>query len=169
MKEYKAQIYDILCKHSILYDQIPSKEKLQAYTEILSEYPAQALSIAFKEMIKKSDRFPSIKQIIEIIDPAQEGKDKAIEDAGRVFEAIRKFGRLCSGEAREWLGEDIWASVQRYGGWEELCETKIDDRGIAMAQLRDIIHSLNQSKRRNDTRLIKNTTDQKLLSSLLQS
>lgn len=68
------------------------------------------------------DRFPSIADLARLIVPSVSDEDQAVEAAGRVIQAIDKFGWNNQREAEQFCGEVAWYVVNRNGGWVSLCE-----------------------------------------------
>lgn len=139
---YKARIYEALAKFSILFEDPPSKERLMAYVEKLQKYPVEKLVKAFNEMDRETDRFPSLAKILNLVDPQPSENDEAYEMAGEILRCVSEFGSHQASNAKEALGEIAWLSVQRFGGWPELCSLTYDQMGTAKAQLRDTCKSV---------------------------
>lgn len=90
----------------------------------------------------KNRTVPLPAQIREIVSPCMVDDDSvAREAAGRVLEAIKKFGYTWPTEAREFIGEHGWSVVQTYGGWLRVCEGLGVDFSIDAfhAQARELI------------------------------
>ena len=89
----------------------------------------------------KNKTLPLPAQIREIIQPEIDSDSLAKEIASRITGAISKFGWSNSGSAREFIGEDGWAVVERSGGWMYLCENHgiTIDHGTFQAQSRDLL------------------------------
>lgn len=110
---------------------------VQMYVETLSEYDTKTVELAIAWAFKELKSFPDISDLLGRIDP----KSDPTEEAGKIIEAVPAFGKYQATEARFFLGEKLWAAVQLYGGWENLCQVEIDQLGTVRAQLRDLCKS----------------------------
>lgn len=80
------------------------------------------------------DPFPTPGDLLRYV--KEEHEDAASAIAGRVTEAIRRFGSYNHEEARQYIGEQGWALVARFGGWSSLCRnTKADQVPYLLSQL----------------------------------
>ena len=139
----KANIYDILVKISVLYNEPPSEQKLMIYCSILSEYDLKDIKAAIKEAVKTCKYYPSLAEIIDIIKnkPNVSHQDESNEMAGAILEAVRIYGYGGENEARIYLGPEAWHVVERFGGWRSICMTDIDALPTIRAQLRSLSHA----------------------------
>jgi len=127
-----------------------TKDIVALYDRGLRSLGYDALCGAVEEVIKtrrSRDPFPSIADIAKILRPREEDRDLAIEAAGRVIQAIGKFGTYQADEARQWIGEIGWYVVERAGGWSTLCARPESEREICRAQYRDLaLSAINRHK-----------------------
>jgi len=138
MESYKEKIFETLAGFACLFENEPSVERLQAYTEELAKYSPEKLTQTFNELKKTADRFPSLSQIIKIIDPIADEKDQANELAGEIIDCISRLGSYNADEVKKKVGDIGWFAIERFGGWSQLCQINYDQMGTARAQLRDI-------------------------------
>lgn len=100
---------------------------------------------------KGHDRFPSIRDIREAAGEAQDTPQNdhgtATEVAERIWTAIGKFGWPNGEAAKEFLGEPAWSAVLLSGGWQDACNAHEDQKGIFIAQMRDLTLSLLRKQR----------------------
>lgn len=71
-----------------------------------------------------NDPFPSVKDLLERIDPASLPmlpEDEARTAASRAISAVAKFGRTNPVQARTFVGELGWKAVETVGGWSTFC------------------------------------------------
>lgn len=70
--------------------------------------------------------------------------DDSRDAANLTWSAIAKFGRNNFIQAREYVGELAWLVVERMGGWSQVCEVNSDEKGIWIAQFRDLTQSMSR-------------------------
>lgn len=97
---------------------------LRMYAEDLSDLPFEQVMSALVTFRKdpKNRFMPLPAQIRDIVEPVVTPEQRAREIAARIEGAIVKFGHPNRLEAKEFIGEEGWAVVERYGGWGHLCE-----------------------------------------------
>lgn len=110
------------------YDYDMSAQKLGMFAEDLEDIDPGILAEAIKAIRKDPTVrfFPRPAQIRERIFGNPE--DQAEEAAGKIHQAIVKFGWARPEEARGFMGEIAWHVVGRCGGWQKLCEATYDDQ-----------------------------------------
>lgn len=99
----------------------------------LAEYPPQQVLAALGKCRRELSRFPTIAEVISRI-PGQAIDDasQATLIAGRITEAITKFGPYRTSEARTFIGDLGWQVVKESGDWLNLCE--MGSRELAMSR-----------------------------------
>ncbi len=70
----------------------------------------------------KSRRFPIPADIIELCRPQASDESLAKEAAGRILDAITRFGYMRGDEAQIYIGSLGWSVVKSFGGWRNVCE-----------------------------------------------
>lgn len=136
--ETLKKIWEVLSQFSLLFENPPSGEKLKAMCAYLAKFadPEQIKSIC-ETLLRSQNKFPSIKEFLEIINP-ENPETEAIEATSRIFSAIRNFGWTNPDKARSYMGELAWETVERNGGWQNVCETcNQNNVGILKAQYRE--------------------------------
>jgi hypothetical protein len=126
------------------------EETIAIYDQALSErHSYEELSSALVDIVKgrrARDPFPSIADIMALLDPAVQDKDLAVHLAGQIIRAVGKKGhtwpQCCGGDFRtavtDALGAYAWDTIEAAGGWLALCESMlVDDLHVHRAQLRD--------------------------------
>lgn len=90
---------------------------------------------------KKNRLPPNVADILSLINPEIDDSAKAQNIAGLVLKAVSKFGWAQPSEAKEMMGPVGWEIVQRYGGWQYVCENLGEDISVTTftAQVRDAI------------------------------
>ena len=142
IEEYKAQIWDVLSKFSLLFDNPPPNARLEAYCAYLAKYSPKQIKLVLDSMAREFEKFPSLAAIMKILEPKIIEKDRANELVGELFSAVKKFGYYRAVEAKEFLAAKKWKCVENFGGWENLCLVERDEMAMARAQLRDICMSV---------------------------
>lgn len=141
----KRDIYESLILIAQAYGVTPQKERIQIYTDFLSEQlSAEQLKAAIPLIFSKCKFFPSIAEIVEIAKGSD--LDNAHESVELIFRALREFGFYRAKEAKESLPENIWNIIQAFGGWSELCRIENSQLNTARAQLREIAKSNHRRK-----------------------
>jgi len=114
----------------------------RAYDSYLAPYGYEKICQALEKIFttrRTRDPFPSIKEILDQILPPTDFESEAREAAGRILQAVNRFGWVNPTEACKFIGELGWRAVERYGGWNSLCHTMtVQNTPIIQAQLRDI-------------------------------
>jgi len=118
-----------------------SDQLLEIYHRGLKPYGySNAASVLSTMALSRSKRdgFPTLAEIIDVLDPRVEAKDAASEAANLIWAAIPRCGKAGSEKAKEMIGELGWAVVERMGGWSALCGMKTSERGTFIAQAREL-------------------------------
>lgn len=106
------------------------------------EYSWEQLSKAILHIARERgsrDPFPSIKEIIKVMNPTSDPEAEAQEVAARIIEAVSKDGYTNHSRAKMRIGDLGWQVVEGFGGWRQLCETLTDKNVTSIrAQLRDL-------------------------------
>lgn len=71
-----------------------------------------------------NDAFPSVKDLLGVMDPASIAmlpEDESRAAAARVIKAVAKFGRTNPVQARTFVGDLGWRAIEEMGGWGSLC------------------------------------------------
>lgn len=116
--------------------------QLSAWYIPFQEYPAQRLFALFPQLSATCDRFPSIKQILDLLEPKADKEAEARVIADSIWSAIERFGSLQSKThlVRESIGELGWRVVEQMGGWRVVCQiADYDNVGQLKAQWRESI------------------------------
>lgn len=127
------------------------------YASDVAHIPVEKLMNLFEIYRRdpKNKTLPMPSWFLEQLNPSMsDPKDQAREVASRISAAIAKFGWCNSGEAEKYIGSVGWKVVERYGGWQRVCESvgvEIDS-AIFLAQTRDLSESMikNQSRENFD-------------------
>ena len=139
-----------LSRAAIFYDRSDfDKTKISMMIDILFDAFPEATSSQIIKAIKsyrddqKNLTFPAPARLAAYLRPSISKESQASEITSRIIESITKFGYTSSGyhKAKEHIGNIGWIVVQRFGGWQPLCE----DLGLKIplttfqAQAREII------------------------------
>jgi hypothetical protein len=136
--KYQEALYDALMKFGVLFEKVPSPERIQAYVEELKKYSPEQVSSALKQLKVEARYFPSLSEIIERINPPLSENDHANEMMGAIIDSLTKFGQYQAEEAKKHLGPEAWFVVERIGGWHSLCMATYDELNSMRAQVREM-------------------------------
>lgn len=130
---------------SAYYRQTIPDEVLQMYVDHSEAFSVEQLKTAFNKHCFSTQAafFPTPAVLINYLLPKLDEKQEAVRWMNLIKQAVRKFGYMEREKAKEFLGKNVWDSVERIGGWQYLCETpdaNINDP-IIYAQVRDSIQS----------------------------
>lgn len=127
------------------YNVVIKPEVLMMYADDLSDLPEQEVIQAYQTYRRnpKNRTMPLPAMIRDIVSPEIDSDTFAISTAARVLEAVSKYGWSNSQDAKTYIGELGWAGVNRFGGWQNVCENlgRNIQTGQFQAQLREILKS----------------------------
>ncbi len=123
-----------------------SKAALTMLVNAVSDLNPDAVLRALDEWVKtaKQRRAPMPAEIRELCTPQISPDAQAREAAARIPDAIKRHGYNWPDRAREYIGELGWSVVQRFGGWEHVCQyhgTPEMNAQTFYAQARDLARS----------------------------
>ena len=119
--------------------------QLSAWYMVFQPFDAQKVFALFPTISASCDRFPSIKQILDLLDPKPDKDAEARGIADRIYGAMSRWGSLRSKQdaIREHIGPVGWRVVQDSGGWLALCEIcTLDNAATLKAQWRESAKAL---------------------------
>ena len=114
--------------------------QLSAWYIPFKQYPAERMFALFPQLSATCDRFPSIKQILELLDPKADKDAEARIIADKIWAGIERFGSMKSKQdlVRQSIGEVGWQVVENMGGWRVVCDiASYDNVGQMKAQWRE--------------------------------
>ena len=143
------------------------------FGEDLKDLPFDATMMAIDSYRRdgKNRQAPMPGQIRDMVLPKVEDKDQARDCAALILKAISRRGYYWAGGSmmdgvcrfegnsgvfhetfetacKEFCGDLAWEVIQRFGGWQRLCEVANDSQDTTlMAQLRDLADSLQKKAR----------------------
>ena len=141
MKELKT----LLLEDAAFYDAQMNEIKLRLYADALKGISMEDIrraQIAYREE-KGRRMMPMPADIKAFLNKEMDPRALAIATVGKIKEAISKFGWPQPTKAREHIGEDGWRVIERYGGWQAVCEKpelNIHEPNVT-AQMRDAIEA----------------------------
>lgn len=118
-----------------------SQPMLEVYDMAVKDFGYERACVAMKALLMetKSWQMPTPAMIVAKIENKPSRYAEATEVAGRIVQAVDKFGYNRGEEAKAFIGEVGTIVVQRWGGWARLCEVlglHISE-DTARAQMRD--------------------------------
>lgn len=115
--------------------------------------PARVLAALTEYRLKtKQNRPPLPSDLLRILKPEIDPDKAGNEIASRIFKAISLFGYTTPGEAKKYLGDEVWELVIRFGGWSYICQNLGTNRlpnSTFFAQIRDTAKSLEPGELQN--------------------
>jgi len=100
---------------------------------------------AYKRFMEESKihKLPTPAEILSILRPKVDSHDFGVLVAARVLKAVSLHGWCNPVSAREYIGEEGWAAVKVFGGWEHICQNLgvTIDMTTFQAQCREIVKS----------------------------
>lgn len=129
---------------AILPIQAPDFEahQLSAWYIVFEKYPSDKVFALLSQLPAVCDRFPSIKQCLDLLEPKADKDAEARIIADSIWSAIERFGSIQSKQhlVRESIGELGWRVVEQMGGWRVVCQiADYDNVGQLKAQWRESI------------------------------
>lgn len=120
-----------------------TENQLSMFAEDLADVPPDELRqvIIKYRQTPGNVRFPLPAALKQALGSCVTDRDEATVEAGRIRSAISVYGSYQIKLAKEALGESTWVIVKLMGGWETVCGTTQDDRGMFFAQVRDLVEA----------------------------
>lgn len=149
----KKLIFESLRKLALTTGTQVTQERYEIYTErlavVMRDMDQQDLLIGLENLQVTCKWFPSLAEIIERLNPQEATKEDATLMAAEIIGAISTYGPYQFSEVKSMLGPIVWYAVERFGGWDQMCNLTYDDLGVARAQLRDICKVAMNLEKRN--------------------
>jgi hypothetical protein len=126
-------------------------EVIGLYDQHLSPIGYEKVCRALDQIIlerNSRDPFPSIKEIMMLIDPELDPDQEAMVIASRIAGAVARIGPYQSELARQMIGDIGWQVVKSEGGWENVCQMlTYENQSTMKAQWRNLAKAyMNRSK-----------------------
>lgn len=118
---------------------------LNAWYGFFDKFSVLQMFGILKEVPKHCDRFPSIKQLLELLEPKADKDAEARIIADKIWAGIERFGSMKSKQdlVRQSIGEVGWQVVENMGGWRVVCDiASYDNVGQMKAQWRESAKAL---------------------------
>lgn len=143
--EEKRQVAEGLVITAQTFRHVLTDAACRMMVEDLDDLSSLEVLHALKEYRKTTKRpfMPTVAEIRQLARPPMDARDIGLETASRIRSAISKFGWPSPQKAREYIGEQGWDVVERFGGWQHLCENlgTVIQETTFMAQCRDVVAS----------------------------
>lgn len=173
MSDHMKILKTLILEDAAYYDAQMNEIKLRLFAEELSQWPVTEVHRAFKHFRQEPgrNRMPLPADVKAFLKPKIEDKDQARDCAALILKAISRRGYYWAGGSmmdgvcrfegnsgvfhetfeiacKEFCGDLAWEVIQRFGGWQRLCEVANDSQDTTlMAQLRDLADSLQKKAR----------------------
>lgn len=125
--------------------------QLSAWYGFFSDLNAELLFSTLDEIPRVFPRFPSIAEILSIVQPKPDHDAEARLIADRIWAGIERFGSVRSREEelKKYIGPIGWKAVEAQGGWRVICEIATYDNASSLrAQWRESAKALLQTAER---------------------
>lgn len=141
---------------------------LNAYANALSDLDQGSVISALNDWLKTGRGFPYPADIRAKVMPEIDPKENAIDAVSRIITAIGKFGHNNTSQAKVFIGELGWHTVERFGGWLHLCESvNSENEGIFRAQLRELAIVVSKKSMRGELDLAPSLPDKSGIQNLI--
>lgn len=127
-----------------------SEGSLSIYLAVLQKLASQELSRSIEEGLTKN-RWQFMPKPGEFFTSGEASiLDDARDSAHLAWSAISRYGRHNSDAAEKYMGALAWTVIGRMGGWTTVCCVYTDEKGVWIAQFRDLAQSLSRKAERRD-------------------
>lgn len=144
----KQQLKAILVATALYYGQEIADSALALFVEDLEDLPFPQIVQALKEIRRdpKTTRLPLPAVIRAKLNPEVDERSQAVMVSNSIWDAVGKFGWPNPDRAKAFLGELAWTTVERGGGWLNICQdANQSEPSIMKAQIRDLAVAVIQS------------------------
>jgi hypothetical protein len=153
----KNEVAKQLVQLSGIYGKQLDAGMVRAMVLAISDLKFEAVNNAIQKWLQEEIRFPMPADIrARVLGPTPKPADERDEGtviAGKIWEAISRFGSYRGEQAKEFVGDRGWGAVQMLGGWRTTCEsTTLDGRANFFAQVRDLLTSARRVEHQEETR-----------------
>lgn len=110
---------------SMIPNFILTPELIELYDRMLSPLGYRRVNEALDQIIMERssrDPFPSISEIKGIVEPTTDEKYKPTLMAGRIIQAVGRYGVPNLKLAKDSLYPEEWEVIRMWGGWERVCQ-----------------------------------------------
>jgi hypothetical protein len=126
----------------LLVDVEPSKERVALTAQMLQrKFSDEQIKKALAELAYTHKFFPDVATITEAIQGREIARDISEITTNAILQAASNFSMYDVKGARQHLGEETWAIVERFGGFESLTRLTYDEITSTRAQLRNFVKS----------------------------
>lgn len=143
--ERLKKIRSLVIENLTYYDAPINEMKVKMFAKELDDsgLMIEKIANAFRSFRLESGRrlMPMPSDIIAKANPKADHESLALDSAARIIQAVSKYGYPNPEHAKNFIGELGWHAVQRFGGWQYICENlgvKINQQTL-FAQARDLL------------------------------
>lgn len=122
-KNDMVEFAKIMATAGVVFDKEISKELCATYFDVFTDYDLDSIKKAFTQYIKTNKFFPKPAEIIELINPSINIKDRAEAAWLQLLEGIRKHGYYDSVEFEDKV---IHSCIRAMGGWSKVSDREQD-------------------------------------------
>jgi hypothetical protein len=151
----KAMTFELLKKLSILFGINIVTERLMLYAEELNKYEWYKIKFAIEQCKYNLKYFPTISELINLMEPKIEILDEANDLAGNAVKILFSNGRYQVAKSIDEMDHRAYLALDMLGGPYQLFDLAPSDLSSFRAQLRDAVKSLlNKESKINYNNLI---------------
>ena len=149
----KKEIMKIVFALGEYYSKQLTESQIAMFSEDLSKISLSDLVAAINKYksIPENVNFPLPAKIISMVNPTIDDKETAIDAVNLIISAVSRFGHNNKKAAKQFMGELAFETVERFGGWQHLCENlNQSNEGTFRAQLRELAVVVNKKSMLNE-------------------
>lgn len=153
MKNKELLIKEAIYEMGLLFNQMPSEEKINAYSKALLNYEPNQIVFAFRQVIKSGTAFfPSLAEILKHLSPVKEiAQDKAPQVAAEMIQALRWYGPHDEARMLESVSKEARLTFQRLGNTADIRNSEnIDTIRAQLERLARSVINSNAAQEKND-------------------
>lgn len=135
-QDEKKELFQALQTLAILKVGKMDKQRLMAYTEVLSKFALPRLLGAIKICMEEIKFFPDVSEIIKMVDPRPDTEDQAQSMCDNIVKAVLRYGRYQQDEIEKSLSEDERNALMKIGGPLTILDSMKNDMPMIRSQIR---------------------------------
>lgn len=117
--------------------------RINATYLIRQGYTLDQVRPVLTDMFGQDVRIPLASEVIKRMRPGEKQvQDESVIMAGTIIEAVYRYGKSNTNDAKRFLGNSAWNAVKKFGGWDLLCRMDEVNIGVARAQLTKICRAI---------------------------
>jgi hypothetical protein len=158
-------IFKGLKRMAVLFKEEVTSQRMEMFVNALSNYDINKVKWAIATCAVKLTKFPSLADIINLIEPNSNIDYETEQITNAIFTAINEFGYNNATKASEYIGPVGWRVIQGFGKWESFAlSVDYNNMESKRAQIRNSIRAiLSNADKCNDLKYEWQKQDRKVL------